>query len=154
MIKIKKRKSIKKVSKPWGYEVWYSGPHTKEPYVLKKIKIKSRFSSSIQFHESKIETITVTEGKGNLIYAAKKINVEKFKNGKYSEDEISQFIKNLKKTKLSIGDTFTIYPGFVHSVESIDNIVFYEASTTQVDDVYRIRDKFGRNHGKILSEHK
>ena len=38
--------------------------------------------------------------------------------------------------------------------ESVDNIIFYEASTIHVDDVFRIRDKFGRKHGKILSEHK
>ena len=154
MIKILNNLSVKKVLKPWGYEIWYAGPHYKLPYVLKKIKINSKYSSSIQFHEKKIETLTILEGKGNLIYGQKKIDINKFKNGDYTENEITKFLNNLKKVRLKKGNTFTITPGTIHSIESVDNIIFYEASTIHVDDVFRIRDKYGRKHGKISSEHK
>ena len=153
MLNIQTIKEIKKVKKPWGQEIWYAGPHTKSKYVLKKIFIKSNYSSSIQFHEKKEETITIIEGTGYLIYRNKPIDIKKFKQKKYSESDITKIIKSLKKVKIKKNFVFTIKPGYIHSILSTNNIVFYEASTTEVDDVFRLRDVFGRGHGRIKKEH-
>ena len=79
-IDIKEIEEIKKVDKPWGYEKWIAegGPDFK--YVLKEILFKSKFKSSIQFHEFKEETSYVQKGSGILYYYPEPINIEEWKN--------------------------------------------------------------------------
>ena len=42
----------------------------------------------------------------------------------------------------------------VHRIEAITDIILYEASTLQLNDVIRLADDTKRSHGKIHNEHK
>ena len=153
VIEVKKSKEIKKVIKPWGYEMWMADK-TNSKFALKKIFIKAPYQSSIQFHEFKEESIFIQSGKGKLHFSNQKIDVEKFKKDLYSKKEIDQIIKNLKVIDLEPGHSINVKTGFVHSIEAVEDITIFEASTLELEDVYRLNDKYGRSHGHIKSEHK
>ena len=46
-----------------------------------------------------------------------------------------------------------IKPGIVHRVEAIDDLLLIEASTVELDDIFRLEDDSGRQHGRIEKEH-
>ena len=153
-IDIKKIQDIKKVDKPWGYEKWIADGSPNFRYALKEILLKSKFKSSIQFHEFKEETNYIQKGEGILHYNPAPINFEKYKNNEYSEDEFIGIMNNLKKQKLYPGMVFHIKPGIIHRVEAITDLTMIESSTIELDDVVRLNDEWGRHDGKIESEHK
>ena len=152
-IDIKKIQDIKKVDKPWGYEKWIADGSPNFRYALKEILLKSKFKSSIQFHEFKEETNYIQKGEGILHYDPDPINFEKYKNNEYSEDEFIGIMNNLKKQKLYPGMVFHIKPGIIHRVEAITDLTMIESSTIELDDVVRLNDEWGRHDGKIDSEH-
>lgn len=145
---------IKKVNKPWGYELWIASNENKAKFAMKEIYIKSGFKTSFQFHEKKEECNYIINGTGKFYVSKNKINLQKFKKNKYSESELRKIIKNLKVYKLKKGSSFYIKPLYVHSVLSKKNLLMMESSTLELDDVYRIFDESGRGHGRIKSEHK
>lgn len=152
MISITNKDKIQKIIKPWGSELWIAdGQET--PYALKKINIQKGHKSSIQFHEYKFETIFLLEGEAYLHFHKDKIDIDKFKANEYNNEEISFIINSLTKYKILPGDSFSVSPGQIHSVEAISDITIIEASTTELEDVFRLRDEFGRQHGKIPAEH-
>ena len=153
MIEIKKLSDIKKVTKPWGYELWMADKSNSK-FALKKIFIKAPYQSSIQFHEQKEESIFISSGKGKLHYSDDPIDIKKFKNGLYTQDEINEIIKKLKIIILEPGHSINVKTGFVHSIEAVEDNTIFEASTLELDDVFRLNDKYGRSHGHIESEHK
>ena len=126
MFKILDEQSIKKVVKPWGYELWMAD-ETNSKYAFKKIFIKAPHQSSIQFHETKEETIFISSGKGKLHYSDEKIDIEKFKNNIYSQDEINEIIKNLKTNDLNPGSSINVKTGYIHSIEAVEDITIFEA---------------------------
>ena len=153
-IDIKNIQDIKKVDKPWGYEKWIADGSPNFKYALKEIFLKSKFKSSIQFHEFKEETNYIQKGEGILHYYPNPINFEKYQNNEYSDDEFNDILTNLKKQKLYPGMVFHIKPGIIHRVEAITDLTMIESSTIELDDVVRLNDEWGRHDGKIESEHK
>ena len=153
-IDIKKIQDIKKVDKPWGYEKWIADGSPNFKYALKEILLKSKFKSSIQFHEFKEETNYIQKGEGILHYYPNPINFEKYQKNEYSDDEFNDILTNLKKQKLYPGMVFHIKPGIIHRVEAITDLTMIESSTIELDDVVRLNDEWGRHDGKIESEHK
>lgn len=145
---------IKKVNKPWGYELWIASNENKAKFAMKEIYIKSGFKTSFQFHEKKEECNYIINGTGKFYVSKNKINLQKFKKNNYSESELRKIIKNLKVYKLKKGSSFYIKPLYVHSVLSTKDLLMMESSTLELDDVYRIFDESGRGHGRIKSEHK
>ena len=121
-IDIKKIKEIKKVSKPWGYEKWIADGTPDFKYALKEILFKSKFKSSIQFHEFKEETNYVQKGEGILHYYPAPIDFKKYKNNEYSNDDLNDILNHLKKEKLFPGMVFHIKPGIIHRVEAITDL--------------------------------
>ena len=153
MISIKTEKTIKKVQKPWGYELWLEDQENKDRFAFKKIFIKAPYQSSIQFHEVKEETIYIASGHGILHYSNDKIDIEKFKLNNYSKKEIDNIVNTLHKKELKAGDCITVKTGYVHSVEATKDLTIMEASTLELEDVYRLNDKYNRSHGHVASEH-
>ena len=43
------------------------------------------------------------------------------------------------------GSALTLPPGTVHRVEAIDDVVLFEVSTPDPDDVVRLEDRYGRS---------
>lgn len=144
--------SVKRVVKPWGWERWITD--SSFPYVLKQIYIRAPHKSSLQLHLEKHETAWITEGSGYLHLCGTDIDVEKYSAGLYSNERISELLEeNSYRRLLKPGEVFHIPPGTIHRVEALEDIMLIEASTTELDDVIRLRDDAGRKHGRIDAEH-
>ncbi|MDH3442671.1 MAG: cupin domain-containing protein [Deltaproteobacteria bacterium] len=109
-----------RVEKPWGYELLWA--HT-ERYVGKILHINKGESLSYQYHQIKDETIRLLNG-------AMKMELEI--DGKRS-------IVQLKP-----GDCLHITPGMKHRMTALDDCDVLEASTSELDDVVRLEDRYGR----------
>ncbi len=112
---------MKRVEKPWGYELIWA--HT-ERYVGKILHIKKGHSLSLQYHVKKDETIFLQAG------------AMRFEH--YRADEAPQ------ATDLRPGDAFHITPGLRHRMTALEDCDVLEVSTPELDDVVRLEDKYGR----------
>jgi hypothetical protein len=102
----------------------------------------------------KHETAWITEGSGYLHLCGTDIHVEQYAAGEYSNERISELLEeNSYRRLLKPGEVFHIPPGTIHRVEALEDIMLIEASTTELDDVIRLRDDAGRKHGRIDAEH-
>lgn len=122
---------MKTINKPWGKEVWIE---LNDKYCFKEIHLKKDKRTSFQYHEKKLETSYVLSGKIEVLL-------------ENDSGEIQTY------TFLS-GDSFTIRPPRKHRVTALEDSVYLEASTPEVDDVVRIQDDYLRKDGRIDSEHK
>lgn len=105
-----------RIEKPWGYEeLIYVG----ENYLLKKLFMKKGQRCSLQYHKIKHETVYVLEGK-----------IELFHNG--------------KNIVLLPNEHAIIAPGEIHRMTGLEDSIYLEASTPELEDVVRIQDDFGR----------
>lgn len=143
---------IKQVKKHWGSELWIAdGKET--PYALKRIFFKSGNRTSLQVHKFKHETNYVLSGTGNLYISKESFNVDRFLSEGMDSEELFKYESTLQLVDLYKGVVFHVKPGYVHRVVALSDLEFIEASTCELDDVIRLQDDFGRNHGTILSEH-
>ena len=116
------RVSVTHVPKPWGHETIWA--HT-DQYVGKILHINAGQALSVQFHNIKDETVHLLAGE--LIYWVKLPGSEA-----------------LQDMKLRAGESFRITPGTVHYMEAVTDCDVLEASTPHLDDVVRIKDRYGR----------
>ena len=144
---------VKKVSKPWGFEKWVAEGSPNFKYAFKEIFFKANFKTSIQFHEFKEETNYVQKGKGIFYFSSEEIDIDKFRNQDYSQKDLENIVNNLQKQILEPGIVVHVKPGTVHRVESTEDLTIIEASTIELDDVFRLNDEWGREHGRIDEEH-
>jgi mannose-6-phosphate isomerase len=112
--------SGQKVEKPWGYELIWA--HT-DRYVGKVLHIQKGESLSYQYHRVKDETIRLLSGTMDL-------EIE-------SEGE-------RKALRFKPGDCFHITPGMKHRMRAIEDCDVLEVSTTELEDVVRLEDRYGR----------
>ena len=114
------RTNVITVDKPWGHEIIWA--HT-DRYVGKLIHIKAGQALSRQYHNRKDETVHLLSGE--LIYRVQMGDV-------------------LEDMHLVRGESFRIVPGTIHEMEAITDCDVLEASTSDLDDVVRIADRYGR----------
>ena len=133
-IDVRRVAQAKRVSKPWGFELWLSDA-TETPYAFKILYLKKGARTSLQYHREKAEHNYVLAGKIKLHY----------------EDEKKG---EIKQVELEAGAVAEIKPPAVHRVEAIEDTILIEASTNQLEDVVRVEDDFGRPDGIIESEHR
>jgi quercetin dioxygenase-like cupin family protein len=107
---------VKIVDKPWGREVIFA---VEDKYVGKIIEVEKGKRYSLQYHKKKKETQYVLKGKIKLTLG----------------DE-TQIIDE--------GKSFTVNPGTKHRVEALEDARIIEVSTTELDDVVRLEDDYGR----------
>jgi mannose-6-phosphate isomerase-like protein (cupin superfamily) len=110
------------IKKPWGSETIIE---TNEFYTVKKLFMKTGHKCSLQYHEKKHETIYVLDGVMRLWVGKDKDSIE--------------------YKILSAGDTFVISPKVVHRMESMDDCYYIESSTSELTDVVRLEDEYGRS---------
>lgn len=105
--------------KPWGYEeIWAKT----DKYVAKKIHINKGHRLSLQYHNKKEETIYVQDGTLLVV----------------GEDGIYSF--------LSQGESLHIKPKVIHRFCATNqDVTIFEVSTTELDDVVRLEDDYGRS---------
>ena len=116
------RQTVTKVPKPWGYEIIWA--HT-DQYVGKILHVNAGEALSVQYHNHKDETVHLLSG------------------------QIAYWVKlpgsnELKDMKLKQGDSFRIAPGTVHYIQAVTDCEILEASTPHLDDVVRLKDRYGR----------
>jgi mannose-6-phosphate isomerase len=112
---------MKKVNKPWGWEMWFA--HTPK-YVGKIIFVKKGHRLSKQYHRVKHETIYTDKGRWVL--------------------EL-----NGRKRIMKPGDFAVIPPRKVHRFTApFQDVRLLEVSTPQVTDVVRLEDDYGRSDGR------
>ena len=142
----------KVVSKPWGNEIWVAdGKRT--PYALKRITFLAGKRSSLHVHEFKFETNLVISGNGFFEISANPIDISQVKNDFSLKQLLPEVLHDLISVPIGPGDIIDVQPHFVHRVTAESDLTFVEASTSELDDVFRLVDDAGRNHGRLEIEH-
>ncbi len=113
--------AARRVDKPWGHELIWA--HT-DRYVGKVLVIEAGKRLSLQKHLVKDESILVREGRMRL----------------YLEDDDGV----VRAQILGPGDHRHVATGRIHRYEAIERCEVIEVSTTELDDVVRLEDDFGR----------
>ena len=116
------RVDVTHVPKPWGHETIWA--HT-DRYVGKILHITAGQALSVQYHERKDETVFLLTGEMNYWVQLP------------GDTE-------LRDQRLTTGQSFRITPGTIHFMEAITDCDVLEASTPELDDVVRIKDRYGR----------
>lgn len=145
---------IKTVIKPWGYEKWIQAGSKVYPFVLKELLLKQNQRTSLQVHRIKSETIYIQSGHGKIYTYPKEFDCERYLNGEYSSEEIANILDGLISVEIGPHSIFHTPPNTIHRMVAITDLLYIEASTTELDDVIRIQDDSQRIHGRIESEHK
>ena len=112
----------RRVDKPWGWELIWA--HA-EAYVGKILFVRAGESLSLQYHVEKDESWYVESGRAR---------VELGHTGEGMLDE----------AVISPGDAFRFRPGTVHRVTALEDTTIIEVSTTELDDIVRLEDRYGR----------
>ncbi len=107
--------------KPWGSELLLE---KNDKYAFKKLFMKAGHKCSLQYHKQKHETIFVVSGRLKVTYG--------------------QPDDTLVEKEMGPGDSMAINPGMIHRMAGIEDSVYLEASTPELDDVVRINDEYGR----------
>ena len=109
-----------KVEKPWGYELIWA--HT-DRYVGKILHVNAGHALSCQYHKVKDETLHVLQGDVIL--------------------RLGQG-KDLEERRFRAGESVHIPAGRIHEIEAVNDTDLLEASTPELDDVVRLKDRYGR----------
>tara|TARA_B100001248_G_C27304684_1_gene418844 strand:- start:371 stop:709 length:339 start_codon:yes stop_codon:yes gene_type:complete len=112
---------MKFIKKPWGAEEIIE--HN-ENYVVKRLTMKKGHRCSLQYHNKKKETIYVISGSLNIISG--------------------NATNNLNAKIYLSGEFLTLNPGQVHRMEAVEDSIYLEASTPELDDVIRLKDDYER----------
>lgn len=111
----------RRIEKPWGYELIWA--HT-DRYVGKILHIERGEALSLQYHRVKDETLHVLSGSLEL--------------------QISDTDDALETLQLLPGESIHLPPGRRHRLTARETCDVLEASTTELDDVVRLADRYGR----------
>lgn len=111
----------RRVEKPWGHELIWA--HT-ENYVGKILHVQRGHALSLQYHETKDETMHLLRGRMRLM--------------------LGPAADQLEEVMLEEGQSIRIRPHTVHRVEALTDVDILEASTPHLDDVIRLEDRYGR----------
>jgi len=109
-----------RVDKPWGHEIIWARA---ERYVGKILHIEPGHVLSLQYHNQKDESIYVLTGEIIL----------RIQQG-----------ETLIERRVRAGEAFHIPPKLIHQIEAVTVTDLLEASTPELDDVVRLKDRYGR----------
>ncbi len=109
-----------RVEKPWGYELIWAKT---DRYVGKILHIEPGHVLSLQYHNTKDESIYVLRGEIIL----------RIQQG-----------DTLIERRIPQGEAFHVHPKLIHQFEALEVSDLLEASTPELDDVVRLRDRYGR----------
>ncbi len=114
-------RKARKVAKPWGHEEIFAET---ENYVGKILFIRQGEALSLQYHEVKEETLRVLEGTLELVTGPD--------------------IKQLENHQIGPETVFHVPPRTLHRMVAVTDCLLLEVSTTHLDDVVRLEDRYGR----------
>ena len=109
-----------RVEKPWGHELIWART---DRYMGKILHVEAGHVLSLQYHNVKDESIYVLTGEIIL----------RLQQG-----------ETLIERRLTQGEAFHINAKTVHQFEAVSTSDLLEASTPEIDDVVRLKDRYGR----------
>ena len=109
------------IEKPWGNEEVIE---INKYYMMKKLTMYKEHRCSLQYHNHKKETIYVLSGQLRIY--------------------IGSSINDLSSKVYGPNKSITINPGVIHRMEAVEEAVYLEASTSEMDDVVRLSDDYNR----------
>jgi len=109
------------IEKPWGKEEVIE---INDRYMMKKLTMWKGHRCSLQYHNQKRETIYVLSGRLKISYGMQ---------GNLLTERIFQ-----------PGESITLATGVIHRMEGVDDSVYLESSTPEMDDVVRLKDDYSR----------
>lgn len=107
---------MKRVEKPWGYELWWA---VTDKYVGKLIHVNQGQALSLQYHNVKHESMYVVSGEAIIMVDGQALTV-------------------------GVGDAVEIPPLTRHRLTAVTDVDVMEVSTPELDDVVRLEDHYGR----------
>ncbi len=114
------------IQKPWGHEKILRKTNS---YVVKEIYVKPNSRLSLQYHNKKIETIFLVEGEGWL-------ETHQF-HSVHGEQEV--------EFSMCLMEPYYVGRGLKHRLFTLDkDCLVIEVSSTELDDVVRVEDDYGR----------
>ena len=119
-----------RVEKPWGHELWLE---LNEHYAYKLIHMKKGNQCSLQWHEKKVETNYIVEGKVEVLLENAKGEMESRVYGP--------------------GEGWCVPLKTKHRVIALTDYTALETSTSHLNDCIRFEDDSNRTSGKIEKEH-
>jgi oxalate decarboxylase/phosphoglucose isomerase-like protein (cupin superfamily) len=145
------RVEVTTVPKPWGHETIWAKT---DRYVGKILHIKAGHALSVQYHNRKDETVFLLAGvlkywvqtPGSGQRAAGVTLAGPHRTAGTGETPVAgrSPIPDLTDVQLKVGDAFRITPGTIHYMEAVTDCDVLEVSTPEVDDVVRLKDRYGR----------
>ena len=114
--------TARRVDKPWGHEEIFALSEGK--YCGKAIHVNAGHALSLQYHEWKEETIAIFSGTAFV--------------------EVGKDEAELDGFEMLPGESIHLLPGTLHRVRAVTDIIMLEASTTELWDVVRLEDRYGR----------
>ena len=109
------------IEKPWGKEEVIE---INCSYMVKKLTMHAGHRCSTQYHNFKKETIYVLSGKLRI----------------YMGNKIDQLKSKIYKS----GESITIPPKLIHRMEAVEDSIYLESSTPEMEDVVRLQDDYER----------
>ena len=113
---------VKKVEKPWGYELIFTPENL--PYTGKLMHVRAGTRQSLQIHDKKIETYYLTSGKGGVI--------------------LENSTGEMEKIEFEKGMGYTTQIGQKHRIFGITDCDVIEFSTPELGITYRLEDDYKR----------
>ncbi|HSX34223.1 MAG TPA: hypothetical protein VLF62_01090 [Candidatus Saccharimonadales bacterium] len=113
---------VKKVEKPWGYELHWVPEHA--PYMGKVLHINAGKRLSLQVHDQKQESWFVMNGQAAVIW----------------ENNQGEVIE----TALEAGKGYSTQLGQKHRLKGITDCDILEVSTPELGTTWRLEDDFAR----------
>ncbi len=113
---------VRRVHKPWGHEEIFALVPGR--YCGKLLHVRAGQALSLQYHECKDETILVQSGNVTL--------------------DVGVHEELLQRLSMQPGDVVHLSPRVRHRITAVTDAVLVEASTTELSDVVRLEDRYGR----------
>jgi len=111
---------MRRVAKPWGHELVFA---ENERYAGKILHLEPGQCLSLQYHETKDETLFVLTGEVTLSVGQE---------------------GSMREIRLRPGDAHRIRPGVRHRMWADVASDLVEVSSPELDDVVRLEDRYGR----------
>lgn len=115
---------VKRVNKPWGYELHWVPEGM--PYMGKLMHINAGHRLSLQVHDQKQESYWLASGECNLI--------------------IENTNGELETIKMENGVGYTMMIGQRHRHQAVTDCDVIEVSTPEIGTTYRLEDDYKRPH--------
>ena len=113
---------MQRVEKPWGFEEILT---LTDRYCFKKLFLKAGHKTSLQYHHEKHETMFFLSGAAVI--------------------ETHRDDGTVETRQVSAGDYAIVPPPTVHRVTAIEDTLYVEASTPEVNDLVRLQDDYRRS---------